>query len=363
MDQFKKPFFIIIGTDTESGLGGISTALQGFLSLFRGHKIDHVFVSTHHPRARFRQFWPWMKAVPAMLQHIYTAKRLGKQPILYAHLGPGISMLRKFLAMSIGRMLGAKIVCHLHSPEVDRYLSTQHGRLFLSLCVSPAHVVCVLTEWWTSRVSPVIHKPLFIVPNPLNDELLREAMREKAGPCGREQVAIFSMCRLVPGKGVDLLVEAMGHLPDNFVLRIAGDGEDKARIAAQIDKLGLGERISLLGWLGPAEKAEQLRRADVFCLPSRQDSFGMVFIEAMAYGLPIVALRYGAIPDVVPHGKAGLLVDAPNPVAVAEAIQAASTAEPRQEMGAFGKWWVIHNFAPESVHAKLKEVAEFCMEA
>lgn len=362
MSQVREPYFILLGTDPQSGLGGISTALQGFLQVFAGYRIGHVFLATHHPRAHFRQIWPWLRAIPPILRHIQAAKHEGRLPIVYAHLGPGMSMIRKFLAMLLCRLLGAKAVCHLHSPEIDSYLSTRHGRFFLALCVSPAHAVCVLTGWWESRISPVIRKPLFVVPNPLNTELLLEAGRGKAIRCGGDgQVMIFSMCRLVPGKGVDLLVEAMRHLPANFVLRVGGDGEEKPRLAAQIRERGLGERISLLGWLDPVEKAEQLRQADVFCLPSRQDSFGMVFVEAMAYGLPVVALRHGAIPDVVPHGDAGFLVESADPKAIAESILAASDCSTRQRMGAFGKKWVIENYAPPAVHAKLMKVAEFCL--
>jgi glycosyltransferase involved in cell wall biosynthesis len=363
MNSSQETYFIIIGTDAGSGLGGISTALQGYLEVLSRCMIDHLFVPTHHPRTRFRQFWPWLRAVPVMLRHIRTTKRQGKQPILYAHLGPALSMARKFLAMLICRLWGAKIICHLHSPEIDRYLSTWHGKLFLSLCVSPADAICVLTDWWKFRVSPVIHKPIFVVPNPLNAELLKEAEKEKLDQLGEsEQVAIFSMCRLVSGKGVELLVEAMRYLPENFVLRIGGDGEEKSRIAKQINESGLDERVSLLGWLGPDEKAEQFMKADLFCLPSRQDSFGMVFIEAMAYGLPIVALRFGAIPDVVPHGQAGELVVEPDPKAVAEAILKISASKIRQEMGSFGKKWVVENYGPSAFCLKIQEVTRFCLE-
>ncbi|MEE8561276.1 MAG: glycosyltransferase family 4 protein, partial [Gemmatimonadota bacterium] len=79
--------------------------------------------------------------------------------------------------------------------------------------------------------------------------------------------------------------------------------------------------VELLGELPTMEAVKaEYRRADVFCLPSLQEGFGIVFLEAMAAGLPIVALRTAAIPEVVPDGETGLLVNPDRPEALREAL-------------------------------------------
>ena len=92
------------------------------------------------------------------------------------------------------------------------------------------------------------------------------------------------------------------------VLRIVGTGPDLARLEHLSRDLGVGALVQFLGHVAFARLAGEYRRADVFCLPSRQEAFGIVFLEAMAAGLSIVAARAAAVPEVVPDGDCGILV-------------------------------------------------------
>ena len=86
------------------------------------------------------------------------------------------------------------------------------------------------------------------------------------------------------------------------------------------DELGLAGRVSLLGILGDEELAGRYGAADLFVLPSRFEGYGMVFAEALAWGLPILASRAGAVGATVPP-EAGLLVPADDPVALGQALR------------------------------------------
>src|SRR5262249_51194424 len=86
-------------------------------------------------------------------------------------------------------------------------------------------------------------------------------------------------------------------------------------------ELNLGDSVRLLGEVpDDAEVGRLYREADVFCLPTVQEGFGIVFLEAMASGLPVVATTAAAIPEVVPDGKAGLLVPPGDVEALAAAL-------------------------------------------
>jgi glycosyltransferase involved in cell wall biosynthesis len=104
-------------------------------------------------------------------------------------------------------------------------------------------------------------------------------------------------------------------------LVIIGDGPEHAALQRRLQDRGLQAQVRLLGALQEdAEVRRWYTRASVFCLPSEQEGFGIVFLEAMASGLPVVTTTSAAIPEVVPDGEAGLLVPPRDPDALAEAL-------------------------------------------
>lgn len=127
--------------------------------------------------------------------------------------------------------------------------------------------------------------------------------------------------RLESYKGVDVLLRAMTHLPDAELL-IAGDGPQRSQLVELAASLGIEQSVTFLGHLGPDLPAFY-RDLDVLAVPSLPtrgwlEQFGRVVVEAMASGVPVVASRSGALPDVV--GKAGVLVEPGDPRQLAEAV-------------------------------------------
>jgi glycosyltransferase involved in cell wall biosynthesis len=133
------------------------------------------------------------------------------------------------------------------------------------------------------------------------------------------------MTRLVEGKGIDTAIRALSLLDARYSLTVAGTGPMENRLRELAEELSLGERVKFVGWVEYEQKLDLLDEADVFCLPSRNDSFGMVYLEAMAAGVPIVALNHGPIPDVVRDGKDGVLIKDDAPLTVADGIRIATS--------------------------------------
>jgi glycosyltransferase involved in cell wall biosynthesis len=116
---------------------------------------------------------------------------------------------------------------------------------------------------------------------------------------------VLTVCRFYPRKRLHVLLAAIPRLRSEIAgleVRIVGAGPEEARLKALHRKAGLGETVFWLGNISRRELAHEYSACDVFCLPSVQEGFGIVFLEAMASGKPIVAARAGATPEVAPHG-------------------------------------------------------------
>jgi glycosyltransferase involved in cell wall biosynthesis len=138
-------------------------------------------------------------------------------------------------------------------------------------------------------------------------------------------VRLLSIGSVVPGKGFDVLIAAVAKLADlPWRLTIAGDRTRNraaaARLDADISAYGLGDRVAVLGAVPPERVIELYLASDVFVLASRFESYGMVLVEAIAHGLPVVSTTAGAIPETVPGGT-GLLVPSDNVPALAQALR------------------------------------------
>src|SRR4029450_5976537 len=103
-------------------------------------------------------------------------------------------------------------------------------------------------------------------------------------------------------------------------VRIVGKGPEWEAVTQSHERLELGEAVALLSDVSREQLADEYVNADVFCLPSVQEGFGIVFLEAMAARLPVVACRAAAIPAVVTDAVTGVLVPPRDPVALADAL-------------------------------------------
>jgi glycosyltransferase involved in cell wall biosynthesis len=138
-------------------------------------------------------------------------------------------------------------------------------------------------------------------------------------------VRLFAMGSISPRKAHHVLIAALGRIADlEWTCAIAGALERDPEIAAdlkqQIEDMGLNDRIALVGGVSQSEAAGLYGWADIFALASLYEGYGMVFAEALAFGLPIVATTGGAIPEVVPP-EAGLLVPPGDVEAFAQALR------------------------------------------
>lgn len=152
-------------------------------------------------------------------------------------------------------------------------------------------------------------------------DLARFAPRDRAATKAELGVAgplVLSVGALIPLKGHDIVIDAVGTLP-GITLWIAGEGGDRKRLEAQIERLGLSDRVKLLGSVPPERVAAALAAADAMALASEREGLANAWLEAIASGTPVVIPDVGGARQVVTAPEAGRIVER-TPAAFAEAL-------------------------------------------
>jgi glycosyltransferase involved in cell wall biosynthesis len=182
---------------------------------------------------------------------------------------------------------------------------------------------------------------------------------------GRGPLLLF-IGRLVPYKGLDILIQALVEV--DAQLAIVGDGPRRAEIQARIAALGLGERVRVVGEVSDDERLAWLHACDALVLPSttRQEAFGMVQLEAMMCGRPVVSTDLPTgVPWVNVNGMTGLVVAAGDVAALTTALQRiVGDEELRAAMGARARQRAATVFTADRMRSAaanlFREVSQAC---
>jgi len=178
---------------------------------------------------------------------------------------------------------------------------------------------------------------------------------------------IVSVGRLVHRKGQDVLIEAMPNIiqevPEAHILMI-GEGPYRSYLETRVKTLGLQERVTFIGRIQYAELPRYICAGEVFVMPSRSrlaglevEGLGIVYLEASACGLPVIAGNSGGAPDAVLVGETGLVVEGTKTEAVASAVVELLLDPKRsQAMGLAGREWIIKEWRWDIWSARFAEL-------
>ena len=234
-----------------------------------------------------------------LFQHVVRKK--GMPDILYAHylryMFYGIDIQKKYNIPLVGIEHWSKIGEKSIHPRIKKSAQNIYPQLDQLLTVS-------------SSLKYNIQQQI----GNINDILVTNNMVGKeffySSKSNEKSLKIVSAGGLIYRKGYDLLIEALSHikhLPDNWQLTIIGNGPLKQELQTLVQQKGLQKHIHLIGQKSKIDIVSQFQESDFFVLPSRSETFGVVYIEAMACGLPIIATDCGGPRDIVTESN-GLLI-------------------------------------------------------
>jgi len=214
---------------------------------------------------------------------------------------------------------------------------------FERLAVRRADVVVATSRYSRDRIVQaygILPGKILIVPEPIDLATWAATASEEREVSGGPP-AVLTVAHMYPRKNLGALLRAYGRLRDAgvpFQGWMVGDGPSRRAWERLRDSLGLRDQVTFLGTVSRRELIHRYRTAGLFCLPSRQEGFGIVFLEAMASGLPIVAARAAAIPETVAEGEVGLLADPDDPAGLDGALRRLlEDAALRRDLGAAGR--------------------------
>lgn len=231
------------------------------------------------------------------------------------------------LALAHAQRLRLVALCH-HPLGLETGISeAQRQALFTS---ERRALSCARATLVTSEHTRQLLIAQFAVPAERVSVALPGTDRVSFAPCIGDPPRLLTVASLTRRKAHDVLIEALASLKSlPWQARCVGsthfDRDWASSLAERVATLGLSQRIEFTGAVEDTQVEYQ--QADIFVLPSRFEGYGMVFAEALAAGLPVIAAQSGAVPDVVP-AAAGLLVPADDIDALCGALQQILTDEP-----------------------------------
>ena len=243
----------------------------------------------------------------------YLAQCGFKPDIIHAHVfWAGVP------AAILGKRFHIPVVITEHSTNVLKKDLNALRAILLKFAMSRAKLVLPVSRSLERSIREYVRAQTRVVPNCVNTNLY--SLVKNNASQGKKRILFVGL--LVPRKGVPYLLKALSLLKqrrNDFILDIIGDGPGREEYENLASNLGLHRFVAFHGFLDRTRKIELLKRSDYLVLPSSWENFGVVLIEAMACGKPVIATARGGPREIVTK-DVGILVPPEDPLALADAI-------------------------------------------
>jgi phosphatidylinositol alpha-1,6-mannosyltransferase len=232
------------------------------------------------------------------------------------------------LALVARFITGSRLIVSVHGTDVW----TRPPRRLTGMSLRAADMILSVSAFTVERMRSWLREPIppvVVIPNAINPE--RFGLADKDSELikrynleGRK--VIMTLGRMAAderAKGFDEIIELMPHLHErrpDLIYLCAGDGDDRLRLEAKARDLGCTDTVVFTGRVPEDRKADYFRLADAYVHPSRMEGFGIVLLEALACGIPVVGSTADASQEALLNGKLGRAVDPFDKQALTEAI-------------------------------------------
>lgn len=247
----------------------------------------------------------------------------------------------------------SKLIVNVHGNDLEKFAKNKkHKKNMQKTLVNCDLIICNSRDMYAKIVknfSSLNHNKIKIIPNGIDSNEIKSIMPLKYFK-ENEQYAFF-VGRAVHKKGIDILIKAVEKI--NVKLLIEGNGEELKNLKSLVNKLNLNNKIVFTeGRLNQVEKVAYMKGADVIVVPSRSEPFGLIALEALASGVPLVASNVGGMKDFLIHNKNSLLFESENYTELAEKINSAIHNKQLASKLTKNGYQTVEEYSLDAVHKK-----------
>ncbi len=302
---------------TVIAFSGVSSSLRRLYEVSLNIKDGIKTINFRHKKSPIPET-NWLIRIWGVLSYFRMMLKQGYKPdIIHAHVYfAGVS------AVVLGWLYKIPVVITEHWTGFPMKLLTTNNKILARFAMNRAEIILPVSESLKKAIENYGIKNKFqVVPNVVNSEMfypLSNGSEKKS-----EIKRILMVALISPKKGVPYLLKALHRIKkerQDFILDIVGDGPNRSEYEKQVDELGIGDMVKFHGLKPKEEVAQFMRQCDFFVLPSLVETFGVVYIEALSSGKPVIAANIGGPKEIIIE-EVGLLVLPKDIDALTEAIE------------------------------------------
>lgn len=304
----KQKIIVMLGP-SPSERGGMGSVAKLILSIVsRDFAIRHI-TTWNGQVSRFRQLSSAIVFIKAFLAFLLKLSRR-EGDLVHLHISERGSVIRKSMIALVCMATGKPFILHTHGCEFHEFygeLPPGIQQLITALFRRSACLIALSESWRNYYIETCHLEPERVVV--LNNPVALPEKWQKTEKVGKLKFVFLG--KINKRKGIFDILTALAKLEPQYrnqvELVLAGTGEI-AEVENLATELGIEKQIVFLGWVNQEQRDQLLAESDVMLLPSYNEGLPMAILEAMSWGIPIITTPVGGIPEVIEHGKSGLLV-------------------------------------------------------